>query len=317
MVAAIEKTEAQERAENLRKVLDSRWKVFPHPDFDKPWMEKKILGPIPNIKDFDKKRRDVLKLRAANKDSEIAPFYQEPLLDKAQEQHLFRQMNFYKYKFQQIVNGLHVTYPSHVKMAFAEHMDAKRIELKKKIVCCNTRLAAQILRRYNDYCRARGLATDMLGEAYLNIVRAVDCFDWTRGFKFSTYATWVLINNFSRDLAGERKFSDNFVTGFDESIYDEKEDNKDEVERAYTEQKEENAFKAERLIGLLNKIEDERKRRVIEDFFGVGPSRKKKTLLEISDEMGLTKERVRQLRERGLEEIRERMAAMGWDKEDE
>jgi RNA polymerase primary sigma factor len=79
---------------------------------------------------------------------------------------------------------------------------------------------------------------------------------------------------------------------------------------------EDNAHKAQQLLGLLNKIEDERKRRVIEDFFGVGPDRKKKTLLEISAEMGLTKERVRQLRERGLEEIRERMAELGWDQDE-
>lgn len=314
MVATL-RTDLVQQAENLRKVFDARWKVFPHPDFDKPWLEGRIVGPMPDLKDFEKKRKDVAKLRLANKDSEILPFFQEPLLNKAQEQHLFRQMNFYKYKFEKIVKSLHPAYPSPVRMAFAEYLNEKRNDLKKKIVCCNTRLASQVLRRYGEYCRARGLATDMLGEAYLNIVRAVDCFDWTRGFKFSTYATWVLINNFSRDLAGERKFSDNFVTGFDETIYDEKEDNKDEVARSYTEQKEDNAFKAERLIGLLDKIEDERKRRVVEDFFGVGKDKKKKTLLEISAEMGLTKERVRQLRERGLEEIRSRMAELGWEDE--
>jgi len=315
-MVAFAQVEAQKRAEDLRKVFDSRWKVFAHPDFDKPWLERQIVGPMPNVTEFAAKRKEVDKLRMANKDSEILPFYQEPLLNKPQEQHLFRQMNFYKYKFEQIVKSLHPAFPSHVKMGFAECLNQKRNALKQKIVCCNTRLASQVLRRYSDYCRARGLATDMLGEAYLNIVRAVDCFDWTRGFKFSTYATWVLINNFGRDLAGERKFSDNFVTGFDETIYDGKEDNKDELERAYTEQREDNKFKADRLIGLLDKIEDERKRRVIEDFFGVGPSRKKKTLLEISAEMGLTKERVRQLRERGLEEIRNRMAEMGWDEDE-
>lgn len=311
-MVAIACTPAQTQADELRKVLDARWKVFAHPDFDKPWKEKKIIGPMPDLKDFESKRKEVDKLRRANSDSDILPFYQEPLLSKAQEQHLFRQMNYYKYKFEQTVNSLHPTRPSGVKMAFAEYFNQKRKELKQKIVCCNTRLASQVLRRYSDYCRARGMATDMLGEAYLNIVRAVDCFDWTRGFKFSTYATWVLINNFSRDLAGERKFCDNFVTGFDETIYDEKEDNTDEAERAYTEQREDNVFKAERLIGLLDKVEDERKRKVIEYFFGVGKDRKKKTLLEISEEMGLTKERVRQLRERGLEEIRNRMADMGW-----
>jgi RNA polymerase sigma factor (sigma-70 family) len=313
MVATLPVTDARKRADALRGVLDSRWKVFSHPDFDRPKMERKIVADMPDLASYEAKRGEVKKLRLANTDSEILPFYQEPLLSKAQEQHLFRKMNFFKYKLEKTVRSLHPSHPSLVKLGFAEYLNVKRNAVKQHIVCCNTRLASQVLRRYGDYCRQRGLATDMLSEAYLNIVRAVDCFDWTRGFKFSTYATWVLINNFSRDLSGERKFTENFVTGFDESIYDDKEDNRDEVDRVYTEKHEDNKVRAEKLIGLLDKPEDERKRSVIERFFGIGGE--KKTLLQISEEMGLTKERVRQLRERGLEEIRERMAEMGWTDE--
>lgn len=313
-MVALPATDARKRADTLRGILDSRWKVFAHPDFDRPKMERQIVGSMPDLASYEAKRGEVKRLRLANTDSEILPFYQEPLLSKPQEQHLFRQMNYYKYKFEKMVHSLHPSYPSLVKLGFAEHLNDKRNAVKQHIVCCNTRLASQVLRRYGDYCRQRGLATDMLSEAYLNIVRAVDCFDWTRGFKFSTYATWVLINNFSRDLSGERKFTENFVTGFDESIYDGKEDNRDEVERAYTEKQEDNKFKADKLIGLLDKIEDERKRLVIENFFGIGCE--KKTLLQISKQMKLTKERVRQLRERGLEEIRERMAEQGWNQDD-
>src|ERR1700753_2768175 len=174
---------SQQRAENLRKVLDSRWKVWVHPDFDKPWKERFVINSMRNLKEFESKKLEMLKLRSSNKDNEISPFYQEPLLSKSQEQHLFRQMNYFKYKFEKIVKDLHPVYPSHVKMTFAEYFNEKRNVLKQKIVCCNTRLASQVLRRYGDYCRTHNLAADMLGEAYLNILVAVDCFDWTRGYK--------------------------------------------------------------------------------------------------------------------------------------
>ena len=311
-----QQTSAQQKADTLRKIIDSKWKFFHHIDFDELCKERQIVGPMPDIKDFESKRKDVAKLRAANTDGDITPFYQEPLLNKCQEQHLFRQMNYFKYRFNQIVATLDQENPSIVKMAFAEYFNERRNEIKKKIVCCNTRLASQVLRKNSDYVRSKNLATDMLAEAYVGILRAVDLFDWTLGYKFSTYATWALINNFNRDLAGERKFSDNFVTGFDETIYHEKEDNRFESDLDYCEQKEDNIFKADRLINMLDKVEDRRKRKIIEDFFGVGKDRKKKTLLEISIEMGLTKERVRQLRELGLADIRTRMSEVGWDEDE-
>lgn len=313
MIIVKSNASVRQRADTLRLVLNKRWKVFAGEDFDLPDVEVGVMGEMPDYADFLKKRKDVARLRQANKDSEILPFFQEPLLTKPQEQHLFRQMNFIKFRLEKLILSLNPTRPNLKKVEMGEKMDRRRNEIKQQLVCCNTRLAAQVLRKYSDYCRTKGLATDLLGEAYLNIVRAVDCFDWRRGFKFSTYATWVLINNFSRDLAGERKFSDHFVTGFDQTIYDDREDNRDERHRSNEESRADSSFRVGKLIGLLNRVEDARKKKVIEEFFGLGKDRKKKTLMEISKDMGLTKERVRQLRERGLEDIRTRMTELNWE----
>src|SRR4051812_30119953 len=69
---------------------------IPHPSFDDPDLERGILAPMPQVEEFETRRRE-MKMRRGGL-PELASLFGMPLLSKDQEQHLFRQMNYLKYK---------------------------------------------------------------------------------------------------------------------------------------------------------------------------------------------------------------------------
>jgi RNA polymerase sigma factor (sigma-70 family) len=71
-------------------------------------------------------------------------------------------------------------------------------EARTRMINSNLRLVVSIARRY----RATGVPfLDLIQEGNLGLIRAVEKFDWRRGFKFSTYATWWIRQAVQRGIA--------------------------------------------------------------------------------------------------------------------
>ncbi|MBA4809952.1 MAG: RNA polymerase subunit sigma-70 [Acidimicrobiaceae bacterium] len=120
---------------------------------------------------------------------------QYPLLTKEDEVRLA----------QQIENGVEARgkLETEEKLTAAEKRDLKRLDrngarAEKKFVQSNLRLVVSIAKKY----QASGLPLlDLIQEGNLGLMHAVEKFDWRKGFKFSTYATWWIRQAITRGIA--------------------------------------------------------------------------------------------------------------------
>ena len=73
------------------------------------------------------------------------------------------------------------------EVILAKSIEAGDIGARNKMIECNMRLALSIAKKF----QASGCdLDDLIQESSIGLMKAVDKFDWRRGFKFSTYATW-------------------------------------------------------------------------------------------------------------------------------
>jgi RNA polymerase sigma factor (sigma-70 family) len=281
------------------EIKKNNFKYWTTEDFQN---ETLIESPMPDFDEFEKKKLNIQK--DINKVApELRQFYSEPLLTKKQEFHSFRRMNYYKYKVK--------FYFDAYESSKLDIWESKCIEFFNKyqtvrnfIVSCNTRLAAQILKKRKDFYGDN--INDLISDCFFNIIKAADGFDYTRGFAFSTYCTWVLMNNSLRDHMHNKKFFENISTNIDNGTFSERIDEKETGGTSYIEEQESISTDISKVLSII-KARDPREHFIIVNCFGIG-SGKKKTLKEISEDLKLTKERVRQIRENGINFLKQQIA---------
>jgi RNA polymerase primary sigma factor len=224
----------------------------------------------------------------------LASLYDVPLLSRDQERYLFRKMNYLKYQAHQLRAAID---PLHCKPAMLdriERLQAEALAVKNQIIRSNLRLVVSIAKKRvgptNNFF-------ELVSDGNMSLIRAVEKFDAARGFKFSTYASWAIMKNFARSIPEEKQRRDRFVTGH-EDMFESAQDTRSDVHERESGQRRNHEI----VQGMLGRLND-RERRVLISRYGIGGA-DEQTLEQLGRELGVTKERVRQIESRAQEKLR-------------
>ncbi|WP_372408206.1 RNA polymerase sigma factor RpoD/SigA [Streptomyces luteireticuli] len=124
-----------------------------------------------------------------------------PLLDAAQEVELSQAVEAGVYA-RQLLDGLESGGPGDASREELEAIAAEGTRAKDVFIKSNLRLVVAVARRYP---RSGLPLLDLIQEGNAGLVRAVEKFDYTKGFKFSTYATWWIRQAITRSIADQSR----------------------------------------------------------------------------------------------------------------
>lgn len=275
--------------QRAQRLVDLPLDYIPNEIFNKKSAASTILGPMPEAPATRKVRAP------SGLPPYLASLYNVPLLTREQEYHLFRKMNYLKHCAAKLLAQLDVRSPRVSTMDEIERLYEEAIDVKNQIVQCNLRLVVSIAKRHV------GSSDDffsLISDGNMSLIRAVEKFDYARGNKFSTYATWAIMKNFARSIPDEFKHRDRFRTTGEE-VFLAHEDQRADHFAAEIDQR----TRKDQIHKILEKL-DEREQQIIIRRYGLDHGQEPLTLKQVGESLGVTKERIRQLEARALSKLR-------------
>lgn len=273
-----------------QRLLDQPIDYMPSDEFKRDDAEELILGapPQPQTPKPDLKAPPGLP-------PYLASLYAVPLLTREEEVYYFRKMNYLRHRAVILRDAFDSKRPKTAEMDRIEELLDQSVDVKNFLIRSNLRLVVSIAKRH---ARPNSNFFEMVSDGNMSLIRAIEKFDYTKGNKFSTYATWAIMKNFARSIPAEHTLLDRFRTGSDEVFQRSRDEKGNQFQEELINQKQ-----RQLIMGILDQL-DEREKEIIVCRFGLKEGTEPLTLEQVGLRLGVTKERIRQLESRALGKLR-------------
>jgi len=274
------------------KILSTPISYIPSDEFFVPDAEKKLLqGDIDTILNTNPAERPASAASSAHS-----------LLTRPQEAELFRRYNFLKFLAKELAAQINPVNPSGKLLQQIENYLSQADQIKKIIIEANIGLVVNIAKKH---AASTASLQDLVSEGHLSLIKAVDNFDYTRGYRFSTYAAFAISKDFARRLPelSHRQLNEEIdIAQFRQDLPSPE---PAAIERAH-----------KSLEQIIKENLTERQQFIIRNHFGLHGNRitnKRMTLKQIGDHLGISKERVRQIELLALHQLRKCLSPEEFD----
>jgi RNA polymerase primary sigma factor/RNA polymerase sigma factor len=176
-----------------------------------------------------------------------------------------------------------------------ERLHEELVGVKNEIISANLRLVVSIAKRHVGPVEN---FFELVSDGNMSLIRAAEKFDYARGNKFSTYASWAIMKNFARTIPDEHRRRDRYRTSSAEMFNATEDVRSDQYEQESAQNQRESQ------VGKILERLDQREQQIIISRFGLHRGDEPLTLKEVGAELGVTKERIRQLEARALNKLR-------------
>ncbi|MFP4104644.1 MAG: sigma-70 family RNA polymerase sigma factor [Phycisphaerae bacterium] len=266
--------------------------------FELPSAPEEILGrneeKVPTCDPVDMPHKKPLPKAPGELPPYFKALYDVPLMSAETEREMFRMYNFLKFRADRLREKIDVNHVRTSQLKRVEHVLQQADHVKNHIIRANLRLVVSIAKKHIGGAQT---LYELISDGNISLMRAVEKFDYSRGFRFSTYASWAIMRNYARSVPRERYQLDRFATGNDQVLdiaaslrsYDPNEANQPELR--------------ESIDNVLNQLSG-RERTILIDHYGLDSAGNTKTFDQLGQRLGISKERVRQIELKALEKLR-------------
>lgn len=288
--------------QRARNVLAQEIDFIPNAEFAAEGAQHRILRSPPASR-CQEPACGVKKKPPRDLPAHLAALCEAELLTADQERDFFRRMNFLKYR----ANSLRVMFNSgRGNRADLEEIDAllrEADEIRNSIVRANMRLVISVAKKF---VTPQYSFDEMLSDGIMTLMHVVEKFDYDRGFRFSTYAYRSLARAACRTIAARRKEQGWLRSGVEDA-------DAFAIEEGRSSMDEQTWAGLRTALAQLMEQLDGRERLIIAARYSLNSNHSVRTFQSLADELGVSKERVRQLEQRALAKLRKAAAHLAPD----